>query len=276
VSWLIYRQHRRQVQFGAAALTLITLFLLLTGLNMSSAFHDSGLAHCLNTGHSNCGNLQGSFESRFSSLRQLVSFLMVLPLLVGLFWGAPLVARDFEHGTHRLISTQGITRLQWLAAKLAAVIGPTIAFAVAYTLLISWWMGPLNGSTGDRFQPGIFDQQGAVPVAYALFALALGIAAGTIVRTTMSAMATTLVGFIGLRLIIAGVLRRHYLPPITKTYVPLPGVDTSHPGAWIYSQHTTQAGHLVAPFTIGSTCPATVGSTHRAGPLRPGSPVPQH
>jgi ABC-type transport system involved in multi-copper enzyme maturation permease subunit len=263
MSWLIYRQHRQQALFGAATLALLALFLGLTGLHMSSAFHNSGLAHCLSApGHSDCSDLQGTFESRFSTLRQLVPFLMVLPLLVGLFWGAPLVARELEKGTQRMIWTQGVTRLQWLSTKLAALLALTIAFAAIYALLISWWLGPLNGSTGDRFQPGIFDQQGAVPVAYALFALALGIAAGTILGKTMSAMATTLVGFVSLRLLIAGVARRHYLSPLTKTYLPLPGIDTSHAGAWVYSQRTTEAGHLVAAFTIGSDCPAIKSSTH--------------
>jgi hypothetical protein len=264
VSWLIYRQHRRQALFGAATLGLLALFLGLTGLHMSSVFHGSGLAHCLSGRSHDCGDLESSFESRFSSLRQLVPFLMVLPLLVGLFWGAPLVARELEHGTQRMIWTQGLTRLQWLVAKLAALVALTVVFASGYALLISWWLQPLNGSTGDRFQPGIFDQQGAVPVAYALFALALGIAAGTVLGKTMSAMATTLVGFVGLRLLVAGLGRRYYLAPLTKTYVPLPGVDTNHVGAWVYSQHTTEAGHLVAPFTIGSSCPADASTTHAA------------
>ena len=265
MTWLIYRQHRQQALFGTATLALLALFLLLTGAHMSSVFHSSGLARCLDGhGRTDCSDLQGSFEGRFSALRQLVPFLMVLPLLVGLFWGAPLIARELERGTQRLLWTQGATRLQWLSAKLAALIGLTLALAAAYAVLISWWLGPLNSSTGDRFQPGIFDQQGAVPVAYALFALALGVAAGTVLGKTMSGMAATLVGFVGLRLIIAGLLRRHYLTALTRRYVPLPGIDTNHAGAWVYSQQTTQAGHVVAPFTVGSVCPATARSTQAA------------
>ena len=73
MSWLIYRQHRQQALFGAATLALLALFLGLTGLHMSSVFHNSGLAHCLSSrSHNDCGDLESSFESRFSSLRQLV------------------------------------------------------------------------------------------------------------------------------------------------------------------------------------------------------------
>ena len=45
-------------------------------------------------------------------------------------------------------------------------------------------------------------------------------------------------------------------------HVPLPGVDTNHPGAWIFSQKTVDgSGHIVPQFTIGSVCPPSKGST---------------
>ena len=44
---------------------------------------------------------------------------LAVPGLIGMFWGAPLVAREFETGTFRLAWTQGVTRTRWLAAKLA-------------------------------------------------------------------------------------------------------------------------------------------------------------
>ena len=35
-----------------------------------------------------------------------------------MFWGAPLLAREFETGTFRLAWTQSVTRTRWLAVKL--------------------------------------------------------------------------------------------------------------------------------------------------------------
>jgi hypothetical protein len=262
MSWLIWRQHRQQALFGTATLGLITLLLLLTGLHMHSVFHDAGLGRCLGTRHPDCGDLQSAFESRFSTLRQLVPFFMVLPALLGLFWGAPLIGREIEQGTHLFVWTQGVTRLRWLTAKLAALLALTLLLTVGYALLISWWLGPLDRSTGDRFQPGIFDQQGLVPVAYAVFALALGVAAGAVLKRTMPAMAATLVGFVGLRLIIAGIVRKHFVSPVTEKYVPLPGIDTTHLGAWVFSQKTIDSsGQTVPQFSVGSVCPATKSST---------------
>jgi hypothetical protein len=263
MSWLVWRQHRQQALFGVATFALVGCLLVLSGLHMHSVFDGSGLGRCLAGGsHGNCGDVQSAFESRFGTLRQLVPFFMVLPLLVGLFWGAPLIARELEQGTHLFIWTQGVTRLRWFGSKLAALLLLAVLLGSAYALLISWWLGPLDRSTGDRFQPGIFDQQGIVPVGYVLFALALGVAAGAVVRKTMQAMAATLVGFVAVRLIVAGILRRHFVAPVTKRYVPLPGVDTNHPGDWLFSQRTVDgSGHQVAQFTVGSVCPATKTST---------------
>src|SRR5436309_1559806 len=262
MSWLIWRQHRQQALFGTATLALIALFLLLTGLHMHSVFQHSGLGRCLGSGHADCSNLQTAFESRFSTLRQAVPFFMVLPALLGLFWGAPLIGREIEQGTHLFVWTQGVSRLRWLTSKLVALLAVTLLLTVAYAVLISWWLAPLDRSTGDRFQPGVFDQQGLVPVAYAVFALALGIAAGAVLKKTMPAMAATLVGFVGLRLIVAGIARKHFLTPVTKKYLPLPGVDTTHAGAWVFSEKTVDAaGHTVSRFRLPAACAPTKSST---------------
>jgi hypothetical protein len=265
MTWLIWRQHRQQAVFAVATCALISLLLILTGVHMHNIFRSSGLGQCLAArGHADCGDLESAFESRFSTLRQLVPFFMVLPALLGIFWGAPLIAREVEDGTHLFVWTQGVTRLRWFTSKLAALLGATLLLTVGYAFLITWWLTPLDRSTGDRFQPGIFDQQGIVPVAYAVFALALGIAAGAILKKTMPAMAATLVGFVGLRLVVAGIVRKHFVSPVTKTYVPLPGVDVNHPGAWVFSQKTVDgAGHPVGQFTVSTVCTPTT-STSRA------------
>jgi len=134
MSWLVWRQHRQQALFGAATFALVACLLLLTGMHMHSVFDSSGLGRCL-SGRGDCSNAQSAFESRFGTLRQLVPFFMVLPLLLGLFWGAPLIARDLEQGTHLFIWTQGVTRLRWLSSKLLALVLLALALAAAYAVL---------------------------------------------------------------------------------------------------------------------------------------------
>jgi len=38
---------------------------------------------------------------------------VAVPGLIGIFWGAPLVARELETGTYRLAWTQSVTRKRW-------------------------------------------------------------------------------------------------------------------------------------------------------------------
>ncbi len=72
----------------------------------------------------------------------------------------------------------------------------------ALAALVSYWRFPEN-ALNSRFQA--FDVQGIVPVAYALFAVALGIAVGSVIRRVLPSLAVTLGIFVALRAVI-GVL----------------------------------------------------------------------
>ena len=61
-----------------------------------------------------------------------IAVLAVAPAVIGIFWGAPLVARELETGTYRLAWNQSITRGHWLAAKLGFSV---LATAVAVGIL---------------------------------------------------------------------------------------------------------------------------------------------
>ena len=45
------------------------------------------------------------------------SGLILLAAVIGVFWGAPLVARELEQGTQRLVWTQSVTRRRWFSTK---------------------------------------------------------------------------------------------------------------------------------------------------------------
>jgi ABC-type transport system involved in multi-copper enzyme maturation permease subunit len=95
---------------------------------------------------------------------------MVLPLFAGVFWGAPLVAREFELGTYRLAWTQSVSRTRWITTKLTAILLTTAIAMALLTILVGWWLGPLGKSDVGRMQPVAFDVQGIVPIAYTAFA----------------------------------------------------------------------------------------------------------
>jgi hypothetical protein len=177
--------------------------------------------------------------------------LLILPMLVGLFWGAPLVAREVEHGTHRLVWTQGISRTHWALVKFGLVGAATLTAAVGYGLGMSWWVTPLTHAAREgRLGVIVFDLQGVAPIGYTLFAVALGIFAGTIWRRMLPAMAVTLVGFAGVRAALTILVRPRYLPARTLTspvYGSADGLSMPH-GDWIIASGVRDAaGKLVLP-----------------------------
>jgi hypothetical protein len=247
MTWLVWRQHRQQALAAVVALLAVALFLVPTGRQMRAAFDDLGLGACLRatpqtelvTADSGCLPPSEEFSGRFQSLGLASLLLLFLPALVGLFWGAPLVARELEHGTHRLVWTQGVTRLRWATVKLALVGGGVVLVAATYALLVGWWIAPLNDATGYRFTWLFFDQQGPVLVGYALFALALGVLAGTLTGKVLPAMAVTLGGFLATRGAVALLLRPRFLPPRRRAY-PIVGASPteSNPltGDWVITR----------------------------------------
>lgn len=91
---LTWRQHRAQLLTAAALITLLSGYLLFTGHQMASYMAGIGLNTCLSS-HGQCDVLAQAFLSRFNSTsNNMFSLLDLVPLLAGLFWGAPLIARD--------------------------------------------------------------------------------------------------------------------------------------------------------------------------------------
>ena len=221
MTWLVWRQHRNQAYFAAAALAAFAVLLLFTGLQMASEYH-SALAAC--TASHTCGSLANVLTLGSPPVIFLVLLTMAVPALLGVFWGAPLVARELETGTSQFAWMQSITRRRWLAVKTGWILLAAAAWGGVVSALVTWWSSPENALKQQNFKPGQFDIQGIVPVGYALFAVALGIAVGTLVRRVLPALAITLGVFGGVRMLIAYFVRPHYLTPVTL----ISSID--HPG----------------------------------------------
>jgi hypothetical protein len=135
--------------------------------------------------------------------------------LLGIFWGAPLLARELETGTYRLAWTQSVSRHRWVVTKLAIGAAGTATIAGLLTLTITWWNRSLDRVGADRF--ATFDRRDIVPIGYALFAFATGALIGAVLRRTVPAMAVTLGLFVLARVSLALWVRPHLLPPLHKT-----------------------------------------------------------
>jgi hypothetical protein len=215
MTWLVWRQHRAQLSVGAALLAALAVLLVITGVQMASQYH-SALVACA-ASHS-CANLGSTVFLGSHAVGFLVVMTLGAPILVGLFWGAPLVAAEFETGTTQFVWMQSVTRRRWLAVNIGWMLLAAAVWGGAISALVTWWSGPNNAIQLDAFKPGRFDIMGTVPVAYSLFAVALGIAAGALVRRVLPAIAITLAGFIAVRVVVALWLRPHYVSAVTVFY----------------------------------------------------------
>ena len=216
MTWVTWRQYRYQGALAAALLAALAVVLLITGMHAALVWH-SALAGCAKDG--SCASLAGSNLSLASpTIATLVVATSAVPLLPGLFWGAPMVASELETGTNQFAWTQSITRRRWLAVRAGWLLLAAAAFAGAVSAVVTWWSGPDNALTADAFQANRFDVTDIVPVGYAIFAMALGICAGMLLRRTLPALAVTLAGFAALRAATSQWLRLHYMTPVTVYY----------------------------------------------------------
>ncbi|WP_410676374.1 transporter [Amycolatopsis sp. cmx-4-68] len=283
--WLTWRQHRKQALFTLVALGVLAAIMVPTGLAMHAKYDSLGLAACRASlgsasmivqtdAAANCESLGHQFQRQFQDMVFVAVLFVVLPVLVGVFFGAPLVAREVEQGTHRLVWTQGVSRLQWALAKFGLVGAVTVVLAAGYALGVSWWFQPLVSASTGRLTYISFDVQGFVPIAYTLFALALGIFAGTYWRKVLPAMAIALAGFAAVRVAIEVLARPRYLPARTLTFSPS-GQQTPNPasGDWVMSEGVRNAaGEMVLPDArIGPCPPGGCGGGPGPGEAGPGA-----
>jgi hypothetical protein len=258
MSWLMWRLQRTVAAVATAALALFALVTLITGVHMAHTYHDA-VQNCPANG---ACSLVGQLFRGDGAIIDLIHLSIAVPILLGVFLGAALVARETEHATNVLVWTQTVTRRTWVLAKVAMALAATVAWSAAVAALVTWWSGTPNALYGNRFEGAQFDTQNVVPVAFALFAVGLGIAAGSLVRRTLPALAATVGGYAAVRLIVAVYLRPHYLPTVTRSVAF--GADPRVPsGSWtVSSDLVSGAGHIASGrFDIPGTCVAVTRAT---------------
>ena len=239
MAWVTWRQHRHQLLIGLALIVGLALAAVVTGLPMQTAYQRDALSSCLPpTARSGCDIIVRHFQAEFGNRVDVAGYLILLPALVGMFVGAPLLARELEHGTHRFAWTQSLTRRRWLLSKTLLLHLAVVAGAAALSLIVMWWRRPFDALEG-RMSPRGFEIQGLVVPAYAVFALALGVFAGAAVRRSLAAISLTLAAFVAVRLAVANLLRPRYESPEHETMVGL--VPGAHARDWVLSDSLVDA-----------------------------------
>jgi hypothetical protein len=244
MTWLVWRQYRTSGAIACALLAAFAAVIVATGTKLASQWHTL-LASCAST--NTCRGLTARAASSLGSGplgHDFVVLSIMVPALVGLLWGAPLVAHEIEAGTTNFAWTQSATRTRWLAVKAGWLLLASAVLGGGVAALVTWWSGPSNAAFQQQFQFNYFDRQGVVPIGYALFAAALGITAGALLRRTLPAIAVTIGGFIGMRLFVSQSLRQQFMTPVTAYINPMSNYYP--PGSpWVLGQGVVDKyGHV--------------------------------
>jgi hypothetical protein len=259
--WLTWRQFRVQALTAAAVLAAVAILLGATGPHLAGLYAASAITGCHGDG---CTNAASAFLNQLTTdglyhvgypLGLVVIF--VAPAMLGIFWGAPLIARELETGTYRMAWNQSITRTRWLTVKLALIGLAAMAVTEALALMHAWWADPISKAialgggasvfSGTRFGWTTFATNGITPLGYAAFAFTLGTAAGVLIRRIVPAMAVTLAIFAAVQVAMPLWVRPHLIPA-QHTIVSVAALDSlrpdklpGQPGAWLLSSEPINA-----------------------------------
>ena len=217
--WVSWRQHRGQAIACLGLLAALAVYAIVVSTSMRTAFSGDGLAACLaRSPATSCRAAISAFTDRFGSEVNVAfwSVLLILPGLIGVLVGAPLIARELEYGTWRLAWSQTVPRARWLAVKLALVTGGVIVLGAAMTAVITWYRAPMDRLTG-HLEHNIYDFEGLVLTAYILCAFGFAVLAGLLLRRSIPAMVAAFIPWLAIRLVVEFVFRPHFLTPLTMT-----------------------------------------------------------
>lgn len=212
VTW---RQFRAPALFMLAGCAVCALGLCFVGYSMRHAYNAEILGCRLANGCKLADEKSAFLREFTATVNSVGAVPLLLPAVIDAFWGAPLLAREFEAGTRRLAWAQSVTRRRWLAVKLLLPGLSALVLTAALSLLLTWAASRCDLVEGNRFTALSFASRGVVPIGYALFAFALGTTAGLFLRRTVPAMAVTLLAVGAVLVLAPELVRLHLRPPVT-------------------------------------------------------------
>jgi hypothetical protein len=186
VTWLTWRIERGKV-FAGAALVLIAAAVLLT-LNVNGPVAVAGARVAVTIGPP------------------------AFAVVVAVFWGAPLVAREYEQRTYLVLWSRDRPATRWLALRVAHLLLPAVVLTFVVNVAARLTLDRIRG-TAIQMTPD-YDLWLPLQLATVVAGFALGVLVGVLVRNVVLSMGITLVAYAALRLFVGVVARPRLLPPL--------------------------------------------------------------
>ena len=263
---LTLRQFRTEAIIGFGLLAMLAVVLAVTGPHLVQV-NDAFQRACTAAGRCAAATNPVLEDDLFLRGAALPFVVTVAPALIGIFLGAPLIARELESGTFRLAWTQSVTLRRWLVVKLGLISLAAMAIGGLLAWMVDWWIQPIDAALHQSlFDPATFSIHGVAPIGYSAFAFALGVTAGVLLRRAVPAMATALAGFVAARLAVEYGIRPNLAAPLHKTLPVSLSVNgstgttslvsqASIPNAWVRSTEVLdKSGHVVMAQSMLRSC----------------------
>jgi ABC-type transport system involved in multi-copper enzyme maturation permease subunit len=260
LAWVTWRQHRAALAGAAVFLGVIAIYLAYMGREIHHAYVSAPacqadgtlvlVQQCRSAGNaflSFYGTQMGPVGASGLNAQTVPFLLLAVPVLLGTFIGAPLLARELESGTFRFAWTQSAGRMRLVAARVVPIAVVLTAAAYGLSALFSWYFTPFlrYGLTG-RFPIQVFGNLGVDFAAWTLFSFTVASFVGALLRRTAAATALALAVTTVLDFVMIMILRQHLITPATVT-----GAGPTDAGDWVLGNwFTSPSGARVSASTV--------------------------
>ena len=207
------RQHRTALRWTVIVATGLAAVLAVTGISLHELASRGG-PHWY-------GATRGSVD--YGGLLQWFELILqFVPLLAGMFLGAPLLPREIDNGTAKLAWTQAASRTRWLLAQVLPIASLLALAALGLGALFGWWRAPFPQVFFDRvtprspWSPWLFNLNPVLLAGWVVFAFTLGVFLGAAIRRILPAMAATFACYGAVFYAVSASWRMRYLPPLHR------------------------------------------------------------
>lgn len=226
LAWLTWRQHRWALVVSLALAAALAAWMAYLAADMTNLHHQCHDAPCP------AGSAQElRLDAHYGPVNvayQLLLAVRYVPLLIGVFLGVPLLAREYEQRTLVLAWSQDVSPMRWMWSKLL-MLGVFVAALTAGLSAVAGHLAQvLHEVAGDSmFQSQLFLVSGMLPLAIGVSWFAVGAALGAAVRRILPAALVVIAGFVGAMLAVDW--RYPTLVTPLSRYLPFTAVHSGSP-----------------------------------------------